>query len=122
MAKKPTKRIEARFFRQGAKEPVRTWLKELLAEDRKTIGIDLMTVEFAWPVGMPLVRPLGGGLHEVRSTVSVGEVRVFFGVEGTVMVLLHAIIKKTRATSTEDLILARRRLALFRAEQKEEEA
>lgn len=122
MARKSTKRVEARFFRQGAKEPVRVWLKELLAGDRKTIGIDIMTVEFAWPVGMPLVRPLGGGLHEVRSTVSVGEVRVFFGVEGAVMVLLHAIIKKTRATPADDLALARRRLALFRAEQKEEDA
>jgi hypothetical protein len=39
---------------------VRDWLKELSSEDRKHIGEDIKTVEFGWPIGMPVCRPLGG--------------------------------------------------------------
>ena len=34
---------------------------------RRAIGADLATVQFGWPIGMPLCRPLGNGLWEVRS-------------------------------------------------------
>jgi hypothetical protein len=55
------KRIQTRFFRHGKSEPVRDWLEnDLTLEDRKKVGTDIMAVEFAWPVGMPLVRPLAG--------------------------------------------------------------
>jgi hypothetical protein len=30
-------------------------LKELSAQDRKTIGEDIKTMQFGWPLGMPLV-------------------------------------------------------------------
>jgi len=30
------------------------WLKSLPPEDRKLIGEDIKTVEFGWPVGMPV--------------------------------------------------------------------
>jgi len=42
-------------------EPVRDWLRGLPDGDRRTIGIDLATVQAGWPVGMPLCRSLGGG-------------------------------------------------------------
>ncbi|MSP82853.1 MAG: hypothetical protein EXQ94_07965 [Alphaproteobacteria bacterium] len=58
---------------QTGKEPVRDWLKSLPLIDRKTIGRDIATIEYRWPVGMPLCRPLGGGLWEVRCTVSKSE-------------------------------------------------
>ena len=50
------KRIRASFFRTAAGgEPVRDWLKGLKpVEDRKQIGLDIQTVEFGWPVGMPV--------------------------------------------------------------------
>ena len=49
-------------------EPVREWLKgSPYAEDRKRIGADIATVEFGWPIGMPVCRPLGGGIYEVRT-------------------------------------------------------
>lgn len=54
------KRVPAIFFRTAAgREPVRDWLKELPTRDRKAIGDDIRAVEFGWPMGMPLVRPLG---------------------------------------------------------------
>jgi hypothetical protein len=32
------------------KEPVRDWLLELEKADRKTIGEDIATLEFSWPI------------------------------------------------------------------------
>jgi hypothetical protein len=54
------KRLPAYFYSlDSGREPVREWLRELESEDRKAIGEDIKDVEFAWPIGMPLVRPLG---------------------------------------------------------------
>jgi hypothetical protein len=51
------------FFRtETGNEPVRQWLKELDAGDRKTIGEDVKTVQIGWPLGMPLVRKMGRDL------------------------------------------------------------
>jgi Phage derived protein Gp49-like (DUF891) len=47
---------------------VRGWLKGLSTEDRKRIGEDIKTVEFGWPLGMPVCRPLGDGVYEVRTS------------------------------------------------------
>jgi antitoxin HicB len=56
------------FYRTAAGvEPVRTWLRSLSSDDRRRIGSDLATVQVGWPVGMPLCRPLGGSLWEVRT-------------------------------------------------------
>ncbi len=54
--KTPT--LEVRFFKTDAgSEPVRDWLKSLAAIERKTIGEDIKTVQFGWPLGMPLGGP-----------------------------------------------------------------
>jgi hypothetical protein len=51
------KRLPARFYRSDSgREPVREWLKSLDEADRRIIGEDIKDVEFAWPIGMPLVR------------------------------------------------------------------
>ena len=103
------KRIPAIFFRtEAGGEPVRDWLKSLSRDDRKLIGIDIMTVEFGWPIGMPVCRPMGQGLYEVRSNLSGKQIaRVLFYVDKRGrMVLLHGFIKKTQKTPAEDLKLA----------------
>ncbi len=62
--------IPVRFYRTDAgREPVLDWLRSLDKDDRHAIGLDLMRVQFGWPVGMPLVRSLKDGLWEVRSTL-----------------------------------------------------
>ncbi len=95
----------------AGKEPVREWLNELPREDKRTIGRDMAKVQFGWPVGLPLCRPLSGGLWEVRSSLpSRREARVFFGFHDGVLIALHAIIKKAQRTPAEDLALARNRL------------
>ena len=109
------KKITARFFvTEGGAEPVRDWLLKLAREDRKRIGDDIKAVEFGWPIGLPVCRPLGKGLYEVRTTLKNRIVRVLFAIEGDKMVLLHGFIKKSQATPDADLNLARTRLQLFR--------
>ena len=34
---------------------MREWLKNLPKDERKIMGEDIMTVQFRWPLGMPLV-------------------------------------------------------------------
>lgn len=80
------------------------------AVDRKSIGEDIKTVQFGWPMGMPLVRSLGGGVWEVRIRLENRIARVLFALEGATMVLLHGFIKKQQATPQTELALARDRL------------
>lgn len=92
-------RLQVVFFRSAnGKEPVREWLLELTREERKVVGEDLKTVQFGWPLGMPVVRPLGDGLFEVRSNLDDRIARVTFVAADGLMVLLHAFIKKTQKT------------------------
>lgn len=104
--------IPLRFWRSTTgREPVREWLSELPLDDRRTIGRDMMKVQFGWPIGLPLCRALGGGLWEVRSSLpSKREARVLFGFHDGELIALHAFIKKTQRAQPEDLALARQRL------------
>jgi phage-related protein len=105
------KRLPAAFYQSSSgREPVREWLKALAIEDRKIIGEDIKDVEFSWPIGMPLCRPLGRGLWEVRSDLTQNRIaRVLFCIHDGRMVLLHSFIKKTQKTPDDDLELAIRR-------------
>jgi len=106
------KRVPAIFFRtEAGGEPVREWIKRLpFPEDRKRIGEDIKTVEIGWPVGMPVCRPMGSGLHEVRTNLEHSRMaRLLFYIDKKGrMVLLHGFIKKTPKTPDADLAIARR--------------
>lgn len=106
------KRLPAYFYQSPpGREPVREWLKGLDPEARQGIGEDIKDVEFSWPIGMPLVRSLGRGIWEIRSTLSGGRIaRVLFCVEEDGMLLLHGFIKKTQKTPVQDLELAVKRM------------
>lgn len=105
-------RLEVRFFRTTVgTEPVRDWLKSLEQADRKTIGEDIKTVQFGWPLGMPLVRKFETDLWEVRSNLKGRIARVVFTVHARRMILLHGFIKKSQKTPATDLNTARKRLA-----------
>ena len=97
------------YTETNGNEPVRKWLKSLDKEIRGIIGRDICTVQEGWPLGMPLVGGLGGGLWEVRSTIPNGIARVIFCMKDHQMVLLHGFIKKTQKTPAQDLELARSR-------------
>lgn len=106
-----SKRVPAIFFRTDAGgEPVREWLKALSKEEKRAIGEDIKRLELGWPIGMPLARALGNGLHEVRTNLPSKRIaRVLFYIDKQQrMVLLHGFIKKAQKTPPEDLDLARR--------------
>ena len=111
MKKPPQKIIPAVFYRSSTGiEPVREWLKRLNAEDRRIIGTDIRTVELGWPVGMPVCRPMGKGLFEVRSAITQKRIaRVLFCIQGEKLVLLHGFVKKSRRTPDTDLATALKR-------------
>src|SRR5678816_1813720 len=106
------KRLPAAFYAlPSGREPVRDWLKSLSRADRKIVGEDIKDVEFSWPIGMPLCRPFGNGLWEVRSSLAGGRIaRVLFCVRSGQMILLHAFVKKTQRTPAADLNLAIKRM------------
>ena len=91
-------------------EPVREWLQSLNKENKKTIGEDILLVQFRWPLGMPLVRKMEIDLWELRSKLSSGDIsRVFFTINKSEMILLHGFIKKSQKTPLKDIELARTR-------------
>ena len=99
------------FFRSsGGSEPVRDWLRELPEVERHAIGRDLLRAQWRWPVGMPLCRPLGDGLWEIRTDLPTGRTaRVLLCFCRKHLVALHGFIKKSRTTPEEDLEIARKR-------------
>jgi phage-related protein len=77
---------------------------------KSLIGIDIKTVEYGFPVGMPTCRPMGDGLYEVRTNLPQGrKARVLFCIHEGNMVLLHGFIKKTQKTPKKELNLAQER-------------
>lgn len=88
---------------------MRDWLQDLPKAERKIIGTDIMTVQFRWPLGMPLVANIGSGVWEVRSKLPTRIARTLFFVREGKIVLLHGFIKKTRKTPKEDRALALQR-------------
>ena len=102
------KRLFARFYRtESGNEPVREWLKSLDKPDRFLIGTDIKTVEYGWPIGMPVCRPTGNGLYEVRTKLPGNRIlRVIFCIARDQMILLNGFIKKSRKTPKSDLDLA----------------
>ena len=98
------------FFKtEAGNEPVREWLRGLSKEDCKVIGTGILTVQYAWPVGKPLVDNLGDGIWEVRSRLDNRIARTLFAMVDQEIVLLHGFIKKQQKTPPDELELAKKR-------------
>jgi phage-related protein len=107
--------LDVYFFETDTNnEPVRQWFQHLSSGDKKRIGEDLKTVQFGWPLGMPLVRHVDGELWETRSKLCGGIARVLFVLHGNKMILIHAFIKKQQKTPKPDLDLAKARVKQLR--------
>jgi phage-related protein len=105
------RKIPLVFFRTPAgSEPVREWLRQLPQVERHAIGKDLLRAQWRWPIGMPLCRPMGSGLWEIRTGLPTKRTaRVLICFYQQRLVALHGFIKKSRATPDDDLTLARSR-------------
>jgi phage-related protein len=103
---------QVRFCRtEAGRAQVLDWLRGLDKDDRHAIGLDLMRVRFGWPIGRPLVRRLKDGLWEVRSSLPSQRIaRLILYFHDQMLVVLHAFIKKSQKTPTDDLALAKRRM------------
>lgn len=113
-ANRPRKIPLVFYRRRGGSEVVRDWLRDLSVEDRNVIGLDLMRIQYGWPIGMPLCRSLGGGLWEVRCDLASNRIaRVLFSLHEGHIVALHGFIKKSQKTPDADLDLARKRKREF---------
>lgn len=111
---RPSKVLTCAFYVSlTGKQPVRDWLLQLSDDDRKTIGEDIATLEYCWPIGKPKCSAMKGatGLYEVRSNIPSGRIsRVMFVIVGGRMVLLHGFIKKTQKTPPKELKLTMTRM------------
>ena len=109
------KKLDVVFFRsENGSEPVREWLRSLTKTDKKIIGSDIKTVQFGWPLGMPLVRSLVDGLWEIRIKLTNGRIaRVIFFMDKSTMVLVSGFIKKTKKTPKTEIDLAKSRKKLY---------
>ena len=111
-----TPRLTVRFFCESTgSEPVRDWLKRLPVEEMREIGTDIKTVQFGWPMGMPVVDHIDGEIWEIRTRLATRIARVLFTLDGPIMVLLHGFIKKERKTPKAELDIAKRRLKKLRS-------
>lgn len=98
------------FFKTHAgNEPVREWLKSLPREECRVIGVDILKVQFAWPLGKPLVDNVGDGIWEIRSRLGNRIARTLFAIVGQEIVLLHGFLKKSQKTPPAELQLAKKR-------------
>jgi len=100
------------------KQVILDFIRSFDAKDRKIIGENLRTVQFGFPMGLPLCRALSGGLWEVRCSLSSKrELRLIFFQSRTAkaLVIVHGFIKKTQTTPIGDLTLAQKRMKEFQS-------
>lgn len=96
----------------SGREVVLEAIKELSKADRQIVGEDLGVAQLRFPKGAPVVKPLGAGLYEVRSTISgKREHRCIFVYDSDedAFVIVHAFVKKAQKTPLADLKLAKAR-------------
>jgi len=109
-------RLQVNFYNTGSgNEPVREWLRSLPRVEKKIIGEDIKTVQFGWPLGMPLVRKVDTDLWEIRSRLGNRIARLLFTVQKNLIVILHGFIKKSEKIPANDLHLAKKRLSTLRS-------
>jgi len=93
------------------------WLRSLDKDDRHAIRLDLMRVQFGWPIGRPLVGSLKNGLWEVHSSLPSQRIaRLILCFHDRMLVVLHGLIKKTQKMPADDLALAKQRMERLRNE------
>ena len=98
------------FYQEtSGKEPVYEWLKEFDKKARDVIDRDIKYVQYTWPWKMPLIKPLGASLMEIRIKLKDRQIRIFFILHEGTIVLLHGFIKKTQKTPDNEMAIAQKR-------------
>lgn len=114
-----TKFFPIRLYKESSgKVPVHEWLKDFNNEERRILDRDIKYIQYTWPWKMPLIKPLGSGLTEIRSKLKNRQVRIFFILHEGTIVLLHGFIKKTQKTPSNEIDIARKRARQIKLEGK----
>ena len=105
-----TKSFDVVLYKEASgKVPLLEWLKEFDQEERKIIDRDIKYMQYTWPWKMPLIKPLGGGLMELRSKLKNRQVRIFLILHEGRIILLHGFVKKTQKTPPNEIDIALKR-------------
>ncbi len=98
-------RLRIIFYRSGSgREPVREWLRKLDKYSRGIVGNDVRTIEFGWPVSMPLATIL---LEVPMNNKHVGsDFDDFLEQEGLLESTRAVAIKRVLAMQIEDAMKA----------------
>jgi len=119
MKNRQKKSFKVVFFETASgKQPVREFILDQTKEDQKEIGSDVRIVQDNFPVKPPLVKKIKSELWEIRSTIKDGISRVFFTFHNEMIILLHAIVKKSQKTPPKEIAVAIERLKEFKRMQK----
>lgn len=96
------------YFSERVLADIERWPVGVLAGYARAVEL---LMEFGPDLGMPHSRAMGDGLFELRARGREGVGRAMFCyVTGKRVIVLHAFIKKTRATPERDLAIARKRI------------
>ena len=96
------------YFNRRVLRDIESWPVEILADYARLIEL---LMEFGPDVRTPHSRAMGGGLFELRPRGRGGVGRAMYCfATGKRIVVVHAFLKKTRATPQSDLEIARRRM------------
>lgn len=96
------------YYNERVLAEIEAWPVGILANYARIVEL---LVEFGPDLRMPHSRSLGGGLFELRPRGREGIGRALYCfLVGERIVVLHALVKKTQATSPRDLRVARRRM------------
>jgi len=99
---------EVEYFHPRVRDEIEGWPVGILADYARIV--DLL-MEFGPDLRMPHSRAMGGGLFELRPRGREGIGRALYCyLTGRRVVILHAFVKKTQATSERDLGIARKRM------------
>lgn len=98
------------MYESGSRKPVENFIKSLQPATKAKLARTVRLLkEFGPGMGMPIVRPLGEGLNELRVRGK-QEVRIFYSISGSNVFLLHGFQKKAQKTPNREINLARIRL------------
>lgn len=110
-----TKFFKLRLYQEtSGKSPILEWLKDFNKEERQIIDGSIKYTQYSWPWKMPHVKPLGGGLMEIRIKLKNKQVRIFFILDDSIIVLLHGFVKKTQKTPNNEMEIALKRAKQFK--------
>ena len=110
----PTYKV-AHYRKANKKEPVREWIKKLNQSEKSIVLEKIKTLEFRWPLGLPLVKKLNKSLWELRIKTNKRQLRIIFLVDKKrkILLLLHGFVKKDQKTPKRELETALKRLANY---------